>query len=162
MRRRDMAAVRDYRDAQADEAAADAVALAKSHLVQPWPYAGSIGTEARTLVTSGDGVYLIDGDGRKLIDGPAGMWCINVGHRREELARVAARRAQERQVPPRARERTIVIGDTPHDVACAQVIGARCLAVATGNYGIADLTAAGADVVLADLADRDRVLEVLK
>jgi phosphoglycolate phosphatase-like HAD superfamily hydrolase len=81
---------------------------------------------------------------------------------REELARVAARRAQERQVPPRARERTIVIGDTPHDVACAQVIGARCLAVATGNYGIADLTAAGADVVLADLADRDRVLEVLK
>jgi adenosylmethionine-8-amino-7-oxononanoate aminotransferase len=83
-----MAAIRDFREAEAGDAAAGAVDLAKGHLVQPWPYAGSIGTEARTLVTSGDGIYLIDGDGRKLIDGPAGMWCINVGHRREELARV--------------------------------------------------------------------------
>lgn len=95
MRRRDMAAVRDYREAEAGNAAAEAVELAKSHLVQPWPYAGSIGAEARTLVTSGDGIYLIDGDGRKLIDGPAGMWCINVGHRREELARVMYDQALE-------------------------------------------------------------------
>ena len=26
--------------------------------------------------------------GKRLIDGPAGMWCVNVGHRREELAKV--------------------------------------------------------------------------
>ena len=83
-----MAAVRDFRVEQAAAAASDAVDVATSHLVQPWPFAGSIGTEARTLVTSGDGIYLIDGDGRRLIDGPAGMWCINAGHRREELARV--------------------------------------------------------------------------
>lgn len=95
MRRRDMAAVRDYRGVEAGDAATEAVELAKSHLVQPWPYAGSIGTEARTLVTSGDGIYLIDGDGRKLIDGPAGMWCINAGHRREELARVMYDQALE-------------------------------------------------------------------
>lgn len=89
-----MAAVRDYRET-AGGAAAEAVELAKSHLVQPWPYAGSIGAEARTLVTSGDGIYLYDGDGRKLIDGPAGMWCINVGHRREELARIMYDQAME-------------------------------------------------------------------
>ncbi|MEW9805932.1 aminotransferase [Mesorhizobium sp. ZMM04-5] len=87
-----MAAVRDSREMAAEN---PAVELAKSHLVQPWPYAGSIGAEARTLVTSGDGVYLIDGDGKKLIDGPAGMWCINVGHRREELARVMYEQAME-------------------------------------------------------------------
>jgi adenosylmethionine-8-amino-7-oxononanoate aminotransferase len=46
-------------------------------------------------VTSGDGIYLIDGDGKKLIDGPAGMWCINVGHRCEELARVMYDQAME-------------------------------------------------------------------
>ena len=67
---------------------ADAVDLAKRHLVQPWPFAGSIGTEARSLIGSGDGIYITDGDGKRLIDGPAGMWCVNVGHRREELARV--------------------------------------------------------------------------
>ncbi len=66
----------------------DANELATRHLVQPWPYAGSVGTEARALMTDGDGIYLIDGEGKRLIDGPAGMWCLNVGHRREELARV--------------------------------------------------------------------------
>ncbi|MDG4880762.1 aminotransferase [Mesorhizobium sp. WSM4884] len=66
----------------------DAVELAKRHLVQPWPYAGSVGTEARALIGEGDGIYITDASGKRLIDGPAGMWCINVGHRREELARV--------------------------------------------------------------------------
>ena len=84
-----MAAIRDFRPMDTDaEASADSVDLAKRHLVQPWPFAGSIGTEARSLMGSGDGIYLIDGDGKRLIDGPAGMWCVNVGHRREELARV--------------------------------------------------------------------------
>ena len=66
----------------------DAVELAKRHLVQPWPYAGSVGDEARTLIGEGDGIYITDASGKRLIDGPAGMWCINVGHRREELAKV--------------------------------------------------------------------------
>ncbi|TIS15678.1 MAG: aminotransferase class III-fold pyridoxal phosphate-dependent enzyme, partial [Mesorhizobium sp.] len=66
----------------------DAVELAKRHLVQPWPYAGSVGAEARALIGEGEGIYITDASGKRLIDGPAGMWCINVGHRREELARV--------------------------------------------------------------------------
>jgi len=85
-----MAALRDLRfeDAGFGADTADAVELAKRHLVQPWPYAGSIGDEARSMIGSGDGIYITDGDGTRLIDGPAGMWCVNVGHRREELARV--------------------------------------------------------------------------
>ena len=81
---------------------------------------------------------------------------------REDLARLAVYRAQEHAVPLPARERAIVIGDTPHDVACARAVGARALAVATGNYSVDDLTAAGADVVLADLSDTARVLDVLR
>ena len=46
-----MAAIRDFGDIEAGDAA-DTVDLAKKHLVQPWPYAGSIGTEARSLMTS--------------------------------------------------------------------------------------------------------------
>jgi adenosylmethionine-8-amino-7-oxononanoate aminotransferase len=90
-----MAAVRDFRGAEAADAAAEAVELAQKHLVQPWPYAGSVGTEARSLMTTGEGIYLVDGDGKRLIDGPAGMWCLNVGHRREELARVMYDQAME-------------------------------------------------------------------
>jgi adenosylmethionine-8-amino-7-oxononanoate aminotransferase len=79
-----MAAIRQMEDAMSD----DAVTLAEHHLVQPWPVAGSIGAEARTLIGEGDGIYITDGDGKRLIDGPAGMWCTNVGHRRKELAEV--------------------------------------------------------------------------
>ncbi len=86
-----MAAVKDF--SKRDEARVSpsdpaAAALAKKHLVQPWPYAGQIGAEARSFIGGGEGVYITDGDGKRLIDGPAGMWCVNAGHRREELARV--------------------------------------------------------------------------
>ncbi|MDI7863159.1 aminotransferase [Rhizobiaceae bacterium n13] len=55
-------------------------------LVQPWPTAGAIGAEERGLLQSGDGIYVVDAHGRQLIDGPAGMWCVNVGHRNAALA----------------------------------------------------------------------------
>ena len=48
-----MAAMQGFRGGSGDaRTAADAVDLAKKHLVQPWPYAGSIGTEARSLMTA--------------------------------------------------------------------------------------------------------------
>jgi phosphoglycolate phosphatase-like HAD superfamily hydrolase len=46
------------------------------------------------------------------------------------------------------RERTVVIGDTPLDIACARADGVRCVAVATGPYAVEQL--AGADAVSAD------------
>ncbi|MES2439473.1 MAG: HAD hydrolase-like protein, partial [Verrucomicrobiota bacterium] len=46
---------------------------------------------------------------------------------------------------------TWVIGDTPKDIACAHAIGARCLAVATGQFSAAALEAAGADRVVESL-----------
>jgi adenosylmethionine-8-amino-7-oxononanoate aminotransferase len=63
-------------------------AIAEKHLVQPWPTSGEIGAEARGFLESGDGIYVTDAQGRQLIDGPAGMWCVNVGHRNEALAQV--------------------------------------------------------------------------
>jgi phosphoglycolate phosphatase-like HAD superfamily hydrolase len=52
-----------------------------------------------------------------------------------------ARRALElaRQAAPVADDRVFVIGDTPHDIACATAIGARTIAVATGGYTIDEL-----------------------
>jgi phosphoglycolate phosphatase-like HAD superfamily hydrolase len=53
---------------------------------------------------------------------------------------------------------SIVIGDTPLDVACAQAGGARSIAVATGSHSVVQLREAGADVVFTDLSDTDAVL----
>lgn len=80
-----MAAIRKaQRSSNAPERDIESVAAA--HLIQPWPVAGHIGAEARGLVDDADGIYLKDAKGGRLIDGPAGMWCVNAGHRRKELA----------------------------------------------------------------------------
>ena len=82
-----MAAKREFDDLN-DNTPGGIEALAEKHLVQPWPVSGSIGAEARGFIESSDGVYVTDNVGRRLIDGPAGMWCVNIGHRRQEMAEV--------------------------------------------------------------------------
>jgi phosphoglycolate phosphatase len=50
-------------------------------------------------------------------------------------------------------EEVTIIGDTPHDVACARAHGCRSLAVATGRTSMDDLAAAGATRVVRDLSE---------
>lgn len=50
---------------------------------------------------------------------------------------------------PQPRERTVVIGDTPRDIACAQADGVRCLAVTTGPHRAGELSAADGVVTTA-------------
>jgi phosphoglycolate phosphatase-like HAD superfamily hydrolase len=54
------------------------------------------------------------------------------------------------------REQTIVIGDTPRDIACARADGVRCFAVATGPFGPQELT--GADAVARDARELGELL----
>jgi phosphoglycolate phosphatase len=77
---------------------------------------------------------------------------------RADLLPVALARAQALLGHALAAADAIVIGDTPHDVACARAHGARALAVATGAFGLEELKNCGADGVLADLSDTDAVL----
>jgi phosphoglycolate phosphatase len=56
---------------------------------------------------------------------------------------------------------TVVIGDTPLDIAAALTAGARAVGVATGPFTVAELRAAGADVVLTDLSDTRLVVNAL-
>ena len=57
-----------------------------NQFIHPWDDLVKIGSHQRTLLDQGDGVYVIDSEGNKLIDAPAGMWCVNIGHGREEMA----------------------------------------------------------------------------
>ena len=81
---------------------------------------------------------------------------------RDDLGRIAMTRARQRCVPSAALERAVVLGDTPHDIACARAAGLRMLAVATGFYSVDELKAAGADVALPDLTETARVMEMLR
>jgi phosphoglycolate phosphatase-like HAD superfamily hydrolase len=66
---------------------------------------------------------------------------------RTELPAIARARAG-RDGRHHPRERTLVIGDTPRDIACARADGLRCVAVAGGPYRPEELT--GADAVVSD------------
>ena len=58
-----------------------------NQFIHPWDNMKELGANKRTVVDRGDGVYVYDSDGNKLIDGPGGMWCVNIGHGREEMAK---------------------------------------------------------------------------
>jgi phosphoglycolate phosphatase-like HAD superfamily hydrolase len=58
-------------------------------------------------------------------------------------------------------EATVLVGDTPLDVAAALATGARAVAVATGSYTEAELAASGAHAVLPDLSDTEQVLAAI-
>lgn len=60
---------------------------------------------------------------------------------RAALPAIARRRAGRRG-HPQPRERTLIIGDTPRDIACAHADGLRCVAVSTGPYDAASLASA--------------------
>ena len=57
----------------------------KKHFMHPWaevsPSKANFG-----IITEGQGIYLYDETGKKYIDGPGGMWCVNVGYGRKEIA----------------------------------------------------------------------------
>ena len=77
---------------------------------------------------------------------------------RAELVRVARTNAARGYGYDFGGRATVLVGDTPLDVAAALATGARAVAVATGRFSAAELDAAGAHAVLPDLADTDRVL----
>ena len=58
-----------------------------NQFIHPWDDIARLGKNQRTVVEKGDGVYVYDSDGKRLLDGPGGMWCVNIGHGREEMAR---------------------------------------------------------------------------
>jgi phosphoglycolate phosphatase len=73
---------------------------------------------------------------------------------RNALVPFAVARARECGLAdPIAPEQILVVGDTPHDVACARAVGATPIGVATGGFTVEQLRESGADIVFETLAD---------
>lgn len=70
---------------------------------------------------------------------------------RNRLGPIAIERARIHTGKTYSAQDTLVIGDTPKDIACAHAIGARCLAVATGQFSLSALKEHGADHVVESL-----------
>jgi phosphoglycolate phosphatase-like HAD superfamily hydrolase len=80
---------------------------------------------------------------------------------RNALVPFAVERAQQCGLPQIATADVLVVGDTPHDVACAHAAGAVPVAVATGGYTVDQLRSSGSEIVFQDLSDTRAFLKLL-
>jgi phosphoglycolate phosphatase len=77
---------------------------------------------------------------------------------RNDLGPHALRRAQEHHRVSFAADSVWIIGDTPHDIACGKIIGAKTLAVATGGHTMDALRRHEPTVVCENFADTTSVV----
>jgi phosphoglycolate phosphatase len=82
-------------------------------------------------------------------------------HDRNELGAFAQMRAREKHAIDFGATEIDVIGDTPHDIACGKAIGARTIAVATGNFVRAQLAEHQPDQIVDNFADVEKVIAEL-
>ncbi|SLN33168.1 aminotransferase [Ruegeria meonggei] len=65
------------------------------HFLHPWEGMDTLGKNNRTLVEGASGIHVVSDEGNKLIDGPGGMWCTQIGYGREEMAEAMADQARQ-------------------------------------------------------------------
>jgi adenosylmethionine-8-amino-7-oxononanoate aminotransferase len=64
------------------------------HVIHPW---SSLSPDDPNLgvIAASSGIHMVDDEGKRYIDGPGGMWCVNVGHGRTEIAEAMAEQAKQ-------------------------------------------------------------------
>ncbi len=82
-------------------------------------------------------------------------------HDRNQLGPFARERAREQLGQLFRPEQIYILGDTPHDIACARAIGAQAVAVSTGVFSREELAAHTPDYLFADFSDTQAVLSAL-
>ncbi|MDG1471787.1 MAG: aspartate aminotransferase family protein [Ascidiaceihabitans sp.] len=74
---------------------AELQALDAAHHMHPFTTNDELAAKGARIITRANGVYLQDSEGNEILDGMAGLWCVNIGYGRHELAEVAARQMKE-------------------------------------------------------------------
>ncbi|WP_372373363.1 aspartate aminotransferase family protein [Vreelandella venusta] len=73
----------------------DYQALDRQHHLHPFTDFKSLGEEGSRIITHADGVYIYDSQGNRILDGMAGLWCVNLGYGRQELVDAASEQMQQ-------------------------------------------------------------------
>jgi len=60
--------------------------LDSAHFLHPFTDHGALGARGARVMVKGDGIYLWDSDGHKIVDAMSGLWCVNIGYGRTSMA----------------------------------------------------------------------------
>ena len=69
--------------------------LDAEHHLHPFTNTGALNKKGARIITKGEGVYIWDSEGNKILDGMAGLWCVNMGYGRKELTEAATHQMNE-------------------------------------------------------------------
>jgi len=69
--------------------------LDRQHYLHPFTDYKFLHARGTRVIVKAQGVYLYDSDGNRILDGMAGLWCVNLGYGRRELAEAAYRQMLE-------------------------------------------------------------------
>ncbi len=64
-------------------------AMDSAHYIHSFTDHGDLATRGARVMTHAEGIYVWDSEGKKVLDGMSGLWCVNVGYGRKELADAA-------------------------------------------------------------------------
>jgi putrescine aminotransferase len=67
----------------------------KDHHLHPFTDHLQLSEKGTRVITRGDGVYIWDSEGHQILDAMSGLWCVNLGYGRKELAQAAYEQMQE-------------------------------------------------------------------
>ena len=70
-------------------------ALDAAHHMHPFTTGSDLARRGARVITRAEGCWLTDSEGERILDGMAGLWCVNAGYGRKELAQAAARQMEE-------------------------------------------------------------------
>ncbi len=68
-----------------------------AHYLHPFTDSRALAAKGTRVITRGDGIYIYDATGHKMLDGMSGLWCVNLGYGRSEL--IDAATEQMAQLP---------------------------------------------------------------
>ena len=66
-----------------------------AHYLHPFTDTKDLSVTGARIITRGQGVYIWDSEGNKILDGMSGLWCVNVGYGRQQLVDAAAKQMTE-------------------------------------------------------------------
>ncbi|MAR74095.1 MULTISPECIES: aspartate aminotransferase family protein [unclassified Halomonas] len=64
--------------------------LDREHHLHSFTDFKALGEEGSRIIVDAEGVYIEDADGHRILDGMAGLWCVNLGYGRQELVDAAS------------------------------------------------------------------------
>ena len=67
----------------------------KDHHLHPFTDHLQLSEKGTRVITRGDGVYIWDSEGHQILDAMSGLWCVNLGYGRKELAQAAFEQMEE-------------------------------------------------------------------